>query len=144
MRIQAQFAFVDESVDITVDIFNDSPRAQIWEHPICNLRLSRGPGSIELRGVSLTELLSFLHLPIRRSLWPQIAEEEFGDALLSLQVGSFLPEYGTNPHEMRLRFEEDAGREFCVSFTEEQAERWAVALWEIRARLARFWNQPGT
>jgi hypothetical protein len=139
MRIRAEFPFVDATVSVVIDMSDkaapDRSADVTWEYPLCKAQLVRGSQSLDVGRLSLMELLSFLHLPLRRNEWPELKEEEIGHCSLSLYVGSFTPEDGSELHQMDLRHE---GGGFQIAFSEQQAERWALSAWEIRERLMIF------
>lgn len=139
MRILAECSLVDKTVNVVVEMSDQAVQDRsadvIWEYPLCKTQLVRDGQSFDVGHLSLMELLSFLHLPLRRNEWPQLGEEEIGHCLLSLRVGSFTPEEGSELHHMTLQHE---GGDFEIAFSEEQAEQWAVSVWEIRQRLMRF------
>lgn len=139
MRFRAEFPFVDETVSVVVNMSDeDEPDRSVdvtWEYSLCQMQLVRGSQSLDVGPLSLMELLSFLHLPLRRNEWPELEIEEMGHCFLSLHVGSFTPEDGSELHQMNWRH---AGGDFRIAFSEEQAEQWSVSAWEIKQRLAIF------
>lgn len=142
MRIRAEFPFVDDAVNVVIDMSDEAERERsadvLWEYPLCNTQLTRGSQALDVGHLSLMDLLGFLHLPLRRNEWSQFAEIEIGNCSLSLRVGSFTPEEGTELHRMSLRYQEGTGGDLHIEFSEDQAERWAVSIWEIGNRFMQF------
>lgn len=142
MRIRAEFPFVDEAVNVIIDMSDEAERDRtpdvIWEYPLCKTQLTHGSQSLDVGHLSLMELLGFLHLPLRRNEWPQFPQTEIGNCFLSLSVGSFAPEDGAEPHLIKLRDQNGTGGELNIGFSETQAEQWAVCVWEIEDRLMQF------
>jgi len=139
MRVRAEIPFIDETVNVVVEMSDEDEQERSdyvrWEYPLCETRLVRGGEQLDVGWLSLMELLSFLHLPLRRNEWPTLPETQLGHSFLSLCVGSFTPEDGDIPHQMQVRHE---GGAFRIAFSEERAEQWAVSVWEIKERLKVF------
>ncbi|MBY0564963.1 MAG: hypothetical protein K2P58_12350 [Hyphomonadaceae bacterium] len=139
MRVRAEFPFVDKTANVVVEMSDEDEQERsdyvAWEYPLCETRLVRGAQRVDVGYLSLMELLGFLHLPLRRNEWPQLHPVELGRCFLGLRVGSFTPDDGSELHQMQLRHEDG---DFEIAFSEEQAEQWAVSIWEIKKRLKVF------
>jgi hypothetical protein len=136
MQLSTTFLFVDDKTNLIIDL----PRIDTidaWEHPCCKLALTQADRALEAGWISPLELLSFLHLPLRRNQWQDIPPDEFGDCTLTLRAGAFNDD-GEPPHQMILNARNATKAQITISFTEHQAERWAVLAYGIRDTIDRF------